>query len=304
MHPLQHKQDGGYHSVLLKQLYRNALFCRLHMPYRFTAYIQVDLYHLKEVTRVSGLDDAELRAFETTASSSSGQSYHLLSNDAILQASQSTRVSSMDVFATIRLSRDSKFNLRPKEDNANEQSSQYASSMGSLMAAANSSASGDLHATSRVHLDGTCVSPCHKAEPSRGPIVTRDSDSGPQSGGGGGGASVCMYSRCGKSANYIQAYSDYSWREQALFRYALPEGIVSVGNEADSSNGPGLNVHENFLACPDAVLVSVYERSFFSDNKLGDLLLSLSELSEKRWVPINCINDIVIECLYAFGSVK
>lgn len=293
VYPLQHKQQqdgsrsGGYYSALHKQLYRNALFCRLHMPYRFTAYIQVDLYHLKEVTRVSGLEDTELRAFEAGASSNTGsQSYHLLSHDAILQASQSTRVSSMDVFATIRLSRDFKSSRRPDEEHTSEQGNQF-SSMGNLMAAANS-ANADLHATSRIHLDGTAVTPCHKAEPSRGPItiVTKDLDGGSQ-GQGQGGGSVCMYSRCGNSANYIQAGSDYSWREQALFRYALPEGIVTVESGPDLSNGVaaaavGGTVHEHFYSCPDAVLVSVYERSFFSDNKLGDIQLSLSELSEKR----------------------
>jgi hypothetical protein len=186
----------------------------------------------------------------------------------------------MDVFATIRLSRDLKSNRRSDEEQTSEPSHQF-SSMGNLMAAANS-ANADLHATSRIHLDGTAVTPCHKAEPSRGPTVTKDLESGSQ---GQGGGSVCMYSRCGKSANYIQASSDYSWREQALFRYALPEGIVSVETGSELNNGVasvGVNVHENFYSCPDAVLISVYERSFFSDNKLGDIQLNLSELSDKR----------------------
>lgn len=286
---------GAYYYAIVKQLYRNALFCRLHMPYRFTAYIQVDLYHLKEVTRVSSVDDAELKSLGCSGNGNNNSGFQLLSKDAVLQPSQSIRASSIDVFSILRLGRKST-SARRRSDSVDQDSpSDFSkhSSMGSFMAAASSSHGGNVHGGSRTHLDGTAVTPCHKAEPGRGPSTPKESD--------GSSSPSRIYSQCGNNGTCVLSSSDYSWREQVLFRFALPEGIVALDNSFsndskrprrarrnlnengdDSTARFSADINDNFFVCPDTVFISVYERTFFSDNKLGDLQLNLKELTDKR----------------------
>lgn len=79
--------------------------------------------------------------------------------------------------------------------------------------------------------------------------------------------------------------SEYSWREQAVMRFPLPDRVVSIGPFADGG--------DRYMRQPPRTLqISVYEtRSFFSDQKIGDLELPLSGLSDERpfrdWLPLN-----------------
>eukprot|EP01034_Spumella_vulgaris_P032932 gene32932-40651_t len=131
------------------------------------------------------------------------------------------------------------------------------------------------------------------------------------SGGGGGNMNST------KTLNTITSISnslDYVWREQAIFRHALPEGLLSpylprpseLGLQPPGSNNgssattiPTLNL--NLYTPFDRVAVSVYERSFFSDHKLGEVEISLSELTDKKvirdWFPLVSPADKTISWL-------
>jgi hypothetical protein len=66
---------------------------------------------------------------------------------------------------------------------------------------------------------------------------------------------------------------EYTWREQANLRYPLPD--VS----SDDILNPPMRIH-----------VAIYERSFFSDTKLGELDLPMAALTDeklfKEWIPL------------------
>ena len=78
--------------------------------------------------------------------------------------------------------------------------------------------------------------------------------------------------------------SEYLWREQAVLRFPLPESILSVDPFSDDNC--------RYLRQPPRKLqLSVYEsRSLFGDNKLGDLELPLSALTDEKplreWLPL------------------
>lgn len=86
-----------------------------------------------------------------------------------------------------------------------------------------------------------------------------------------------------KSASTSQP-SEYLWREQAVLRFPLPESILSVDPFCDDD--------AKYLRQPPRKLqLSVYEtRSLFGDQKLGDLELPLSALTDERpfreWLPL------------------
>jgi hypothetical protein len=86
-----------------------------------------------------------------------------------------------------------------------------------------------------------------------------------------------------KSASTSQP-SEYLWREQAVLRFPLPESILSVD--------PFCEEDSRYLRQPPRKLqLSVYEtRSLFGDQKLGDLELPLSALTDDRplreWLPL------------------
>jgi len=163
--------------------------------------------------------------------------------------------------------------------------------MGSFMAAASHQSSLNLNSiSSRINVDGTAVTPCHKAEVGQLPPSMRLPNSillGATNATNSNPTHLC--SRLENSMSYVSMATDYSWREQALFRFALPEGIVSLQSPCrDHTSYANKELftpitHENFYSCPDTVILSVFERTFFSDNKLGDLHLSLNELSERRY---------------------
>jgi len=307
VHPQQHREDvlraanNAYLTSLLKQMYRNALYCRLYMPYRFSVYLQVDLYYFKEITRICNVDVTQLQTANDagTILSGDGVNYQVISTDAALNASQSPRASSVDVFATITIGRASGPQRQPKKAQGDDLNFSRHSSMGSFMAAASHQSSMNLsHVSSRINVDGTAVTPCHKAEVGQLPPSMRLPHSvlvGATNIASSNPTHLC--SRLENSMSYVQMASDYAWREQALFRFALPEGIISLQSQCrdhpTNANSKELLTpitHGSFYSCPDTVMLSVYERTFFSDNKLGDLHLSLNELSERRvikgWYPL------------------
>jgi hypothetical protein len=111
----------------------------------------------------------------------------------------------------------------------------------------------------------------------------------------------------------ISQFTDFAWREQMLFRFALPEGVLvspphrqcggaaaattssvnelasqasSSGDSSDGASPPSVDYRfpEDFSRPPDRVVIAVYERSFFSDHKLGNVEIGLEHLSDRKSV--------------------
>jgi hypothetical protein len=79
--------------------------------------------------------------------------------------------------------------------------------------------------------------------------------------------------------------SEYSWREQGVLRFPLPDRVLAIGPFTEGGD-------KNIRQPPRKLQLSVYEtRSFFSDQKLGELELPLSGLSDERpfrdWLPLS-----------------
>lgn len=79
--------------------------------------------------------------------------------------------------------------------------------------------------------------------------------------------------------------SEYSWREQGVLRFPLPDKVLAIGPFSEGGD-------KNIRQPPRKLQLSVYEtRSFFSDQKLGELELPLSGLSDERpfrdWLPLS-----------------
>jgi hypothetical protein len=78
--------------------------------------------------------------------------------------------------------------------------------------------------------------------------------------------------------------SEYLWREQAVIRFPLPESVLLVDPFAEGDD-------RNLRQPPRKLQLSVYEtRSLFGDQKLGDLELPLSALTDdapfREWLPL------------------
>jgi hypothetical protein len=77
--------------------------------------------------------------------------------------------------------------------------------------------------------------------------------------------------------------SEYPWKDSVMFRFPLPENILSLDSEED---------YQTFLKSPPKIIkVTVFERTFFSDNKLGEISLPLSTITSetvfKEWLPLS-----------------
>lgn len=87
---------------------------------------------------------------------------------------------------------------------------------------------------------------------------------------------------------------DYDWRAQALFRFALPEGWTTLLQEdmhtlsSDGKNNDNKNDRRSLP--PLKVSITLYERTFFSDSKLGEVEIPLLDLHERNtlhdWFPV------------------
>lgn len=240
----------NYQSTLLKFMYRNALYSRLAFPHRYVPNIQVDIYSIKEVLSVSSKTTSGAVKVPLGPGSASATI-----SSATLTPSTATHGSSVELFATIRLTRASAKRVDMSQLTSNK----------------------------TVHLDGTVISGSHKAESSR-------------NGGNTVNTTSTIYRRntahSTQTMNTITSISnsiDYTWREQAIFRHALPEGLLYPSLPRPNVCDPGVSspgvipaVNLPLYAPPNRVVIAVYERSFFSDHKLGEVEINLTELADKR----------------------
>jgi hypothetical protein len=88
----------------------------------------------------------------------------------------------------------------------------------------------------------------------------------------------------------IQVSIDYEWRSQGIFRFALPEGWINlIEDDLQTYDRIQHNDIRHSLP-PMKILMTVYERSFFGDNKIGETEISLLENNDKNivkdWFPL------------------
>lgn len=81
--------------------------------------------------------------------------------------------------------------------------------------------------------------------------------------------------------------TEYTWRERTKFKFAFPEelhahSIHNVKGLDESSLQSGDVWTTNILDPPQMLYLSVYEKTFFADTKLGELSLPMSQLTINR----------------------
>ena len=100
-------------------------------------------------------------------------------------------------------------------------------------------------------------------------------------------------------------FEEFPWREHAVFRFPLPEGQISLPTnyklgkqyrpKLAGGKMPGFAERKledtDCVTPPKNLQISIFERTFFSDNKLGDIDLPLSNLTEdkpfREWLPLS-----------------
>ena len=85
--------NGPYYLSVSNHLYRNSLFTRLHLPYRFSTHVQVDIYKMREITSINSI---KINKNNIT-------NVDTISTDAMFVPTQSNRLTPLDVFSTIQL---------------------------------------------------------------------------------------------------------------------------------------------------------------------------------------------------------
>jgi hypothetical protein len=199
-----------YEACMSRYLYRNTLFRRLSLPHRFLAGLQVDIFGLKELN--------------ATQQSTFGFA---------------TASSSLDLFAVVRVVRASALSNtasaqatavrapQPKPATAANAFSNITSLVTSVSAAAHSTgigggsggasgsgsvggAAGGAGGSGRVHWNNACTTSIRRVEATRTP-------------------SSNAVLGAGSTTHATQHFTaEYSWRDQALFKYSLAEGLISL----------------------------------------------------------------------------
>ena len=246
------------HASLELHLYRNSLFARMGLVHRFIGSLQVTLLGIKEVATVGGaLGAASLLNFAPP--------------------------SSMEVFMAVCL-------MRGGGDNAR--------TGGGGSSAWDSSSSKQKDASGRVPADGTYTGQPRRADIYKAPLSGMGS--GNSNIGNGNGMGVGMTRRGGVGGG---GGVEYKVRDRTLLRFPLPEAVSKVGDAGTGASGATCSRGRGYRqraeeetwrgamhAPPNTLHVTVFEKTFLSENKLGELHLPLSFLSPDEtadeWHPL------------------
>jgi hypothetical protein len=99
------------------------------------------------------------------------------------------------------------------------------------------------------------------------------------------------------SSSSFNLATEYNYRERATFRFPLPEKVLDVkeervflakqldrdrdrGRDKKASSVPLSDYGYFLLNPPELVIINVFERNFFSDQKLGELVFPLANIAE------------------------
>lgn len=346
-----------YIGALERQLYRNCLYNRLNFPVRSVPLVQVDIYGLQEVLAVRAVSVAHSAPVAIPSGVSPMTYMSMFNKPTVLTPTTNIHTaSSLDLYAIVHLSHSPSANqggttatLAGATTAMNTPigiGSAGGSGVGVGVGAGGVSSGtstpvGKKHATPLTTKNcpsGSLVTSAHKAEARRTPFESSDtgagsggnSGGGGSTGGSGGGGGGATNSSSGSSSwlkqqqQAITRSVEYNWRDQALFRYSLPECLTSAHRPAhcdgplllpyehlnsdsavSNNNSPlspfsGLKgpyndpagaqpavvvpVPAHYFEAPTMLVLAVYERTFFSDTLLGELQLDLSSLTDKRYM--------------------
>jgi hypothetical protein len=91
------------------------------------------------------------------------------------------------------------------------------------------------------------------------------------------------------------------------FENAINNNFQQKNSCQENNNTKVLHMKSNcFFVAPSMVLISIFERNFFSDNKLGDVEINLNDLTENRFFLFNfyLFISIYLFCLFVFRSKR
>lgn len=310
-----------YLGAIERQMYRNCLYNRLNFSVRSVPLVQVDIYGVQEVLAVRPSSTMHSSAPVAIPSGVSPMTYMSMFNKptVLTPTSNIHTASSLDLYAIVHLS---------------HTHSAHQSGTTAMPMAATSGGSGTSTPAGRKHVtplttkncpNGTLVTSVHKAEARRTPLESSET---PGSVGGNSGSGVST-NGAGITSSWLKQQQqsitravEYNWRDQALFRYPLPEGLTCA-HRPPHCNGPVLHAYEHhsdsavvnnnsplspfsgmkgpyndtssapavvvpvpaqYCEVPSVLVLAVYERTFFSDTLLGELELDLSTLTDKKLV--------------------
>ncbi len=239
-----------YIQALNHHLFKNVMLKRLHLPYRFCGFVQFDLYGLKQVLGTKNIGKR--------------------SDDALVTPSQSAHQSPIEVFAVIKLIKNYKV-----DDSGGVL---YADS---IFHSGNPDQLAQSGTSARSIQEGSFVTSAKRVEPhfTSGHNKKAESDSGSNHGSNGNNASNSK----AVLARISQSF-DYDFRSKACFRFALPECWIETFLNQNPDGGPMHGQEELYghirSSPPLKIAVSVYEKMFFGDVKIGQTEIDMSQLTE------------------------
>eukprot|EP01031_Cornospumella_fuschlensis_P029912 gene29912-36122_t len=269
LHRFHSLQQSTYFLMLESCLYRNALLRSLKLRYRLVALLQVDVYHLKEVLAVTP------QKSRTTASPPSlPHSMHFNNQASQVQLSpvHQMHTQSLEVYGSFRLTK--KAFEAPGQQSIAPLSVERSTS--------NSLLSDGLFALSpsssnllRFPSESASVSTIKRLEAMQ-TVATSDSNT----------KAAAMTQQLVNGSvllPQVSHSSDYDLRLQSLFRLPLPEHISTLSCARQQGTDLQSYPYSHLTVC-------IFEKTFFSDVKVGEVDISLLDLGDKNvvrdWFPL------------------
>lgn len=309
-------KHSTYHGTIETYMYRNNCCLRLGLPHRSVPLVQVDLYGLQEILAVRTVSTSVSHTAagpHAPVSIPSGVSpityMNLFNKPTVLAPTATTHAAAaLDIYAVMRLAPARGAHSAYSTTGASTPfpyglPNRSGANSGTSSPIVRGGFSGPL--TAKNCPVGAVVTAVHKAEARRTPLEQSDPTAG-TIGGAGPSAVVLPNAWYKQQQPAIARAVEYNWRDQALFRFALPEGQLythlpantpTVGihpyPEAAADSAAGvfpptvLSVPPCYFETLSVLVIAVYERTFFADTLLGELELELAPLNTKRYVLYN-----------------
>lgn len=268
--------NGAYVKTLQHFMNKNLYFKRLFLPHRYVAMLQVDIYGLKQVTQLRASLHNNSNT-QSNAAAAAARRPSILScgdpSNATLTPSLTVHTSAIECYAVIRLVKD------------------YTGSASSGFTGTDCILSATNPLQYNAYLHGSRVYP-------EGSFITASKRLDPHMNSSNNAAKkfeqAAAASQYGNSAGYqskailaqISQSLDYDWRTQSIFRFALPEGWISLLQEHHHHHHHRSHAQHPCQRIrtppPIKITISVFEKSFFGDTKIGDMELNLTDFSDKK----------------------
>jgi hypothetical protein len=300
----ERSSHSAYTATLEHYLHRNGLNARLGLLQRTVPLVQLDVYGIQEILAVRTISTS-LHAPVAIPSGVSPMTYMSMFNKPTVLAPTTTThaAAALDIYAVMQLAH------RSGAHTVTAPAALTTSHKGSTVSSGTNSpavkkAGGPL--TAKNCPIGSVVTSVHKAEARRTPLEQSDNTASAGAAGGSGSAvnNLVPNAWYTQQQQGITRAVEYNWRDQALFRFPLPEGQHSTtcppaatptllhAHSADAGTSASsaatafpptaLPIPSQYFEPPNTLVIAVYERTFFSDTLLGELELDLAPLNGKK----------------------